>query len=486
MATISLIKYEKPRILAIDFSKRSIEKIANAGFNIRKASTGILTEDKNEIYMPCSVGDVEILLFHIRKESLHNNETRNVSVESIEKDTGCISALVKDVWRRGGLSLLFIEADVDPIDMEKLGIQNLGVLNINREYYPANKYQALLQKIGLSKMPEISFQRYKGEDFMIDNHPITEVYKKYLKDANHIIISTNIKDVFLLDHNVNEYPLYCKSYVKDNSANQYPLCIEINAYDKKQPRIVLLPTFGDRTIDAIIDLLNEYAKTVCEHLFTESNYVWLENYKATPVQSIINRKGEYIEEAIKRAKEFDIEIQSEEEKYIWMDNLLIGKDEPENEPFKDAVIHALEFLGFRVEDIDLSLPKGEPRREDIRIYDDTDGYFAVCEAKTTETGAKEQMYHDLHKHMMRYMRETNITNIKGLLFVNHSLKLEPSKRYDFYKSSHIHDELREHMSSAVDSCFLHELLQKVLRQEITQIEARQLLKSGHPVFEYIK
>lgn len=483
METISLLKYDKPRILAIDFTQQSVQKIRQAGYNVRRAYTGVLKEDNNVFNMPCSISDVEIVVFYLRKETLNGLINREISPDSIEKDTHCLDLLLEDVWMRKGISIIFMEPDVKPTELNNLGIKFFGITNFNRKFLPASKLSNLveeLKRIGKDESkPYVLFPPYKGEDFHISDHPIAKIYKKHIHHGNHIMMYAG-DNIEIFNVKFHEYPAKILYHVRENSSQQYPLCVEFTDAGAKHS-IVILPTFGKKTDDVVIDLLDDYAKPSFEHLFSEPNFPWLIDYKSIPVQKIIQEKQLFIEQAIIKISEFDENIKLAQQEYEWMDKLLIGKDEPDIEPFKDAVKKSLNFLGFRVEDIDYLIQEGEPKREDLHVYNDESKYFALCELKTTDSGAKEQLFRDLQKHMMRYMRENKDTNLLGLLIVNHSIKLNPNKRHAFYIKQHVQEELEVYKISAIDSHFLHQICQKVLSEEISKRYARKIIESGKVV-----
>jgi hypothetical protein len=365
--------------------------------------------------------------------------------------------LLKDVWKRNSVSIIFIEPNTDPCQMEKIGFDDFGVINIKRELYPASFYSDLEKKLRESgKKTDVAYPLFQPfKDIHIDSDPVAEIYKKFSSDANHLILCAN-NDFKVFGTKFNEWPRKILFHVRENSANKLPLYIEISTSDYNKS-IIILPTFNKKTDDVAIELLEKAVKPAFEHLFTEPNFTWLENYNPVPIQVIVDEREKFIEQAMRTLSEFEEKIESAKEEFLWMDTLLTGKDHPDNEPFKEAIIQALSFLGFRVIDVDTSLPEGEPKREDLNIIDESTEYFALGEAKTIEAGAKEQMYRDLNKHLMRYMRQTKDVEVRGLLFVNHSIKLDPQKRHDFYKHEHIREELNISKSTAVDSFYLHQL-----------------------------
>lgn len=480
-----MIKYDKPRILCIDFTRNSVEKITNAGYNVRRASTGILKEDNNKFFMPCTISDIEIVLFYVRKNALSDIKKREIHSESVEKEPECLNLLLLEVWKKKGLSILFLDSAVNPFDLEFLSLKNFGITKVGRRFYPAFKFSAALEEIrkitNTDAEPSLVFPEFKGEDLYFSNSVIASVYDKYKQQANHQILSASAEGLSFSGTTLNAHPMRLIYHVVDNSSQENPLCLEITTYDDLASSILIFPTFNNSTDNVVMELLEEYAKEKFDNLFSTSSFSWLKDYKPYPVQTVIDEKNDYFDEVTNKVSIFNENISKMENEFSWLDALLVSKDEVSNEPFKESVKIALEFLGFQVKDIDETLEEGVPKREDLHIIDSEAGFFCICELKTTESGAKESLYRDLHKHMNRYIRETSELETRGILIVNHSIKLEPSKRHGFYKAQHVQDDLRAFNSGAIDSCYLHQLCQDILSNKITSNEARVIFESDFAV-----
>ncbi|NOU62865.1 hypothetical protein GC096_02230 [Paenibacillus sp. LMG 31461] len=477
---VALVEFEMPRILTVDFSLKSIDKLRIAGYSVKDAQTGSLESQKGFFSIPCSINDVDILLIHLRPETFHGLELRKKSKESIE-ESPCFNALTMEVWNKGGVVVLIVDGDVDPSDMEYLGINNTGVLNINRRYIPSSFLKVAIDEIGKEKAPLPTFPEYKGNQILLDErNSISSIYNRYATKADQRVFSVR-KDIKI---NGAEIIQSCQNWVvtDDRSTDRGCLCLEIENFNGKSTkgRILLVPHFNDKTIEFIIDLLNEDIKKNEPYLFSKPNHDWLEKYLPYPVKITNQHREEYLEEAIKKVQMFEEESKNQHEHFFWMDILLTGKDEE----FAASVSAALKFLGFDVIDMDKTIPDGERKREDFRIH--YDQYFALVEVKSTERGANEKMIQDLQTHINRYMREFKTTDVPALLIVNHSIKLDPQYRHDFYKGSDIHDRLADNYITAIDSVFLHDLCQGVLSGVHSLEQGRMKLICEGPVLSLKK
>ena len=96
MPRVPLVEHERPRILAVDFSRSSVKKLETAGLNVKKAATGLY--DPGKVCIPSAVQDAEIILFECSKGSLDKIGERPIAEESV-LDGPYFRALIHEVWK---------------------------------------------------------------------------------------------------------------------------------------------------------------------------------------------------------------------------------------------------------------------------------------------------------------------------------------------------------------------------------------------------
>ncbi|CAG7651712.1 hypothetical protein ACFQI7_27900 [Paenibacillus allorhizosphaerae] len=478
MKRVSLIEYEKPRILAVDFTSEQVNRIQNAGYQVLRASSGVLVDSAGQYSIPCSIHDVDICLIHLRDNSFRTSKNRVRADTSIEASP-CFQALLQSVWDRSGYTIVFIDEKTHPLEFDEIGILNLGVIDIDRVYHPSS-----VSSVN-RKHATISFPLFKGQDLLINtNNPIGIIYDHYKSYAQHKVISVS-KDIQFSNNNEPIYDFLHDWVVVNGGNKREALCLEVRKIDhdgKQVSGIAILPSFGDKTADVSIQIIRDHVASISPSLFSKSPQSWVENYKPLPVTKIEQELDAFVEDAKRKIIEFERNIEITHENYEWLDRLLIG----EGDEFSKAVQQSLVFLGFKVIDVDSLPTTGNAKREDFRIEDAADAFFAIGEAKATKRGANNDMVMDILSHKARYMSEFKVYDLSAFLFINHSNLLEPSKRHDFYKREDYRSRLKENKISAIDSCYLHNLCQRVLGGEINEQEARDLLKQNHPVLSLQK
>ena len=112
--------------------------------------------------------------------------------------------------------------------------------------------------------------------------------------------------------------------------------------------IIILPDFGTKNVDVGLSLVHEFIHEVNPLLFSEPLHEWLSDYRPAPVKHLYEKREDIEAKMKKEIEDIDKKIEQEEGKYLWLDMLLVGVDED----FRDSVGIALDFLGFKVKDIE--------------------------------------------------------------------------------------------------------------------------------------
>jgi len=350
----------------------------------------------------------------------------------------------------------------------ELGISNIGVFEENRLFKaPANcGYDTKYAK----------FPKFKGQNVITDDSELASILLRFVKGANFITLSVD-SNVTISGHKP-----YQRWILRDDSktcrgslATWLYHRVEVDTNNSLLGGILIVPSFGDHNVDVALALIHEYFSGCNPVIFSSPTHKWLSDYQPYPVQMLEYERSKIIDEANKRVSELDAQVEQQLEEYNWLSGLLVGKDDE----FTTFVATSLRFLGFNVDEVDLSIPPGARKREDLRIKDDLDGYSSLGEAKTTKRGASESFLTDVQNHQGRYSRENQCPIPPAMLIVNHSYELSPGQRKKrFYTDSAINDRCVEQAITVIDSTVLHNLCQKVLAGEIQSEEARKYIKDN--------
>lgn len=476
MARIPLKEYKKPRILAVDFAENEVKKIIKAGFNAKRAFTGLY--DNDEYCIPTAIQDTEIILFNYKKGTFENREQRKKRKDSIPDDFD-FHLVAKETFNKGGWLILFIGEDSDPKGLEYLYIRNLGFTWTYDGYKAVSEFRS-------DEYPP-TFPVFKGETLKINEYDLGTLLKRFYESGNWVLL--NIKrGVTFKDVEYDQIWI-----ITDDAASPSALAIEIvRKFHDVHPRrdesgrdmppliveryggIIVLPDFGKKNVEVALSIIQNYINDKSPTLFSDPIHDWLKEYKPESVKQLYIKMDELKAKQKKEMKELGERIEQEEIKYSWLDTLIVGMDDD----FKNSVGTALDFLGFKIKDIDKDLSPDERKREDFNIVNPTDKSFYIGEAKATKRGASEDFITKTQNHQANYSREHNCPVPDAILIVNHSHNLDPSYRSErFYKDSEVIERLKDQQIKAIDSFALHAFCQKVLAKELTKEEAREFIRS---------
>ena len=477
MHRVPLKEYKMPRILAVDFTKQEVMKISEAGFNIKRAYSGL--HDNNEYCIPADIQDIEIVLLKYEKGTFEHHGQRKKHENSIPDDFD-FHLVIKETLDKRGWVIIFIAEDSSPTGLQYLSIRNLGLIKTSEGYVDASKQK--------SPHPPIVFPKFKGDLIHFRDDDLGILLKRFYNSGKWILLQ---KTESVVIGNTG-YPQGC--IISDDAASPSVLAIEVvrefvdivsKGSDSSGAIIpplrfasygglIILPDFGEKNIDVGLAIIQEYLSKMNPRLFSEQMHEWLKSFRPESVKQLY-KKWEGIEASMKKEIEaIDKKIELEEEKYLWLDMLLISGDDD----FKDAVGIAMRFLGFKVKDIDKSLAPKERKHEDFNITDPYDNSFFIVEAKATKRGASEGFITKTQNHQGSYSRRYNCSIPDAILIVNHSSDLNPSQRSGrFYADADVLARLKDQNIKAVDSISLHSLCQKVFAGKMDKEKARDFVKN---------
>jgi hypothetical protein len=466
-----LIEHNRPRILAVDFSSRDVEKFRKLGYNVRRGATGL--KDRDQFMIPWALHDVEIVFAVVNPGSFSMTGSRTPSETSVESEPN-FRALFSEVWAKNGWVVFFIKPECDPAEVKAVGIQHTGVVSYGGLYLSPDGYLSRLGEIMRRHDPEsddydtFSFPKFKGDAVVYnDNAPEATVLHRFQASANFIIFTNSDK----VQVNWMNGKSFTVGLTGDESAVGNILALRLGEMITSQKNgVLLLPDFGDKNIDVAAALLQEVITLASPDLFDSPEHTWLKNYLPQPVKEIYARRDALIAETNSEVIRLNADAEATLENYSWLMGLLISK----GDDFTSDAAQALRFLGFEVEEVDATLAPGQAKREDLRISDKATGYFAIGEAKTTKRGASEGFITDVQNHQGRYSREYQVAIPNAMLLVNHSLSLDPAHRAaHFYQNPDLDARCEAQGITAVDSAALFEACQAVLQGSVEKKQVRE-------------
>lgn len=154
----------------------------------------------------------------------------------------------------------------------------------------------------------------------------------------------------------------------------------------------------------------------------------------------------------------------------------------------EAVIEALETVGFAVTDMDDLWPLTD-RREDLRIQSpDDDEWIALAEVKGFNAGAQQRALINIAgRFVPRYLQDEKQLPSAAWYIANHDLKLDPDRRPRILAGNN--PEIETFADGAapgavIDTITLFDLVMSVERGTITAPEARALLVRARGLFTF--
>ena len=267
-------------------------------------------------------------------------------------------------------------------------------------------------------------------------------------------------------------------------------------YDDRKTslRYIILPQLKDipRAVVQILQFMeNEFPaffpdKITRHWLKTDEFLLPEEKAIETAIQKRISETTALIDE-MKRKKE---EIA---EKNSFVRDLLVAKETGETDPeerLSRVVKRALEFLGFKVEDID-EKTRTIIKKEDFWVIDGK--YLAITEVSgTVNKNPKVKEFNDILGRLATiYKRQGDLVLpegviVSGLLVLNYDIDSHPSKRPKLYtgEDEHIAEAAVEHVIGLLSTVELHKVVMAVIGGSLSKVEARKIIrKSGRIEFD---
>jgi hypothetical protein len=256
--------------------------------------------------------------------------------------------------------------------------------------------------------------------------------------------------------------------------------------DQNLPNYIILPKMKDMA-RAVIEILQCLEELVPELFPDLRRQDWLDGEEfLLPEEIAVNQA---VESKLSETRDFISAKQMEKnalaEENAFVRALLIATEDsklPPNQKLSAVVKAALEFLDFKVDDIDEKI-KNAIKKEDFWVIDGD--FLAITEVTgTVNKNPKVKEFNDILGRMMTlYRRQGDLElprggTIAGLLVLNYDIENHPSKRPTAYTGidAHIAATAEEQSIGILSTVELHKIVMAVKRGVLTKDAARALLK----------
>ena len=256
--------------------------------------------------------------------------------------------------------------------------------------------------------------------------------------------------------------------------------------ERTTPNYIILPQMKN-TAQAVVQILRCLEDLVPDLFPDRRRTDWLDGEEfllpeETAIKSAIEQKVAETRMFIETKQK---EANSLAETNAFVRALLTAKEDPDVPPqqrLSGVVKAALEYLDFKVEDID-EKTKRAIRKEDFWVIDGK--FLAITEVTGTgNKNPKVKEFHDILGRMMTlYKRQSDLVlpagmDIAGLLVLNYDVETYPSKRPRAYVGvdAHISETAVEHNIGILSTVELHKIVMAVKKGTLIKDAARELLK----------
>ncbi len=424
------VKYENPKILAVDIDDKDVIKLKNSGFNVDEGTFGysfrcnqydevnfngklpFITE--KDIVVVNMLNDRTIKVWKDYKDNYPSSDRMSVYVPSGQKyfDPTCI-------YSRSCKK-----------DLIKV-LNNAGVVIV----FASTKY---VESYYYAQYKENSAKRYEDEEISNYDWIPVKININNCRVGKNICAESKVPKLKSLGEMLlkdNEVLYQCNfglaSYIEgnilsNNLGESVGYIDYIKTDDDKFGWIILLPQFKDKA--KVIEILfKELIVRFRPDLFpqyVQNNWLNDEEYILPEVKKISEEKKRLEEEYNEKLNEIEKKKKEIEDKNKFLTNILIA--EGYDKFLVDNVKAVLEFIGYRqVIDVDSQIEGGN-RQEDLQILDSD--RFDIVEVKGHKGNPTEDDCQAVLKYINRQMREKNRHDIHGILIVNHNRIIPPLER----------------------------------------------------------
>jgi hypothetical protein len=247
------------------------------------------------------------------------------------------------------------------------------------------------------------------------------------------------------------------------------------------PGVTLLLPYFQRKSAVLHRLLDDLLPEMDPEMFPpRQRTAWHgdDAYQVPAVQELRRQRAELRERLEREVDQLDAAEQHELRAGKPFTTLITGREQA----LREAVGHALDWLGFTVVDADAdNTARGVTREEDFRISDG-DGWLSCVEVMAAQGNARQKDYGDLRTYMDIRRRDPRFASqaISGLLIVNQQWRDEPATRNALFSTDGRDWDAAamEDGVTIIDTWTLFRLCSAILAGDKDAAEVRSVLKEG--------
>ena len=443
----------KHKILLVNFTLNEVALVAKAGYNVDGGFIGRAEVQRCQFYTPHPIYEYDILFYN------------TVVSQELESDFPKSYDLLRD----GSFETLKTFNTPPLVRVSFVGETYAGKSLIlgGLSFLETEK----------AELNVSSFLEMQQEAFAIkDLHRLLADFKNQIARVVKFIYVPSGENIYPFNHNV----------VLATRSGKTVIAYGTTYGQGTLPRYIVLPQLQNN-VQGVIEILR-CLENVWPALFPDKvKKEWLEADEFLLPEEItlkddvdrIIREATTAIEAKKKERE---RLASE---HYFVRSLLVATENPELEPAKrlSAVVkRALEFLEFKVEDIDAKT-KSAIRKEDFWVIDPD--FFGITEVTgTVNKNPKIKEFNDILGRVTTiYKRKSDLplpagANVSGLLVLNYDIENHPAKRPKAYTGDeqHIVDSAIEQGIGILSTVELHKLVVAVMRGHLSKDQARLLIK----------
>jgi hypothetical protein len=443
----------KHKILLVNFTPKEVSVVAKAGYNVDGGFIGKAEVQRCQFYTPHPIYEYDILFYNtVVTPELDGEFTKTYNLLT----DGSFETL-KTFSSPPHVRISFVG---DTYAAKSLVFGGLLFLEIERAELNVSSFLEMQQ----------------GAFAIKDLHRLLTGFKNQIAKVVKFISAPSAESIYPFHHNV----------VLATRSGKTVVAYGTTYGQGTLPRYIVLPQLQDN-VHGVIEIL-KCLEDVWPSLFPDKvKKEWLQGDEFLLPEEI--RLRDDVERIIKEATTA-IETKKQERERLanehsFVRGLLVATENSELKPAKrlsGVVKRALEFLEFRVEDIDAQI-KSAIRKEDFWVIDGN--FLGITEVTgTVNKNPKIKEFNDILGRLATiYKRKSDLplpagANVSGLLVLNYDIENHPAKRPKAYTGDeqHIVDSAIEQGIGILSTVELHKLVMAVMRGHLSKNQARLLIK----------
>lgn len=452
-----------PRIILLNFTEAERRTVASAGYDVERGFIGEYESSSSSrpsrlpFYSPHPLYEYDVLFYNSEySEELEAEFTGPLRCRNLMNEEGSLEALKEKFTTPPHVRVSFIGRDRGYPTLLHAGLNFVKLIRAEEN---------------VSSFLE---SRNSGAFAIKEVHDLVAGFKSQISSVGQFF-----------DFRDDPYPLYRFAVLLSRNG-QRVAGYGTTFHDATVPRYVILPQLKS-TARAVVQMLQCFEKVFPQLFPDKHKRNWLESEEFWLPEERIVRKE--IEEKIEDSKKFIVEKKKQldalAKEFGFVRGLLVATEGSKEEPstrLSGVVRKALEFLEFKVEDID-EKTKGAIKKEDFWVIHGD--FLAITEVTgTVNKNPKIKEFNDILGRMTTiYKRSGDLklpanATVSGLLVLNYDIDNHPSKRPRVYtgEDEHIAEAAIDQGIGLLSTVELYKMVKAVKEGHLTRADARGILR----------